>query len=239
VTHLIAGELIKVRTTRTALGFGIAALLLTVASVLITTLAESPNTLEDKRAALAFGGLLAIFLLIYGAVGATGEYRHRTLAPAVLIAPDRFRLVIARSIAYGLTAVVFAVAIGALTFALGIPLLGDTNGPDLALGDYAGLAVGGVMTAVFCALIGVGAGTLVRNQVATIVGLLVWLFVAEPLVGLINDDFPKYTIGIALGALGEGGNGDSSMLTAAFVLGAWAFLLSIAGALVDRRRDVD
>jgi hypothetical protein len=239
VTHLIAGELIKVRTTRTALGFGIAALLLTIATVLITTLAASPDTLADKRSALAFGGLLAIFLLIFGAVGSTGEYRHRTLAPAVLIAPDRFRLVVARTIAYGLTSVALGLAIGAVAFGLGIPLLADASGPDLVFRDYAGLAAGGVMTGVFCAVIGVGVGTLIRNQVATIVGLLIWLFVAEPLVGLINDDFPKYTIGIALGALGEGGNGDSSMLTAALVLGGWAALLSIAGALIDRRRDVD
>jgi hypothetical protein len=239
MTNLVAGELIKVRTTRTALGFGIATALLTIATVVISTRAADPSTIAEKRSALAFGGVLAIFLLIYGVVGATGEYRHRTLAPAVLIAPDRFRLVVARSIAYGLTAVAFALAMGSVAFGLGIPLLGDAHGPDLAFGDYAGLAVGGLLTAVLCAVIGVGVGTLVRNQVAGVVGLLVWLFVAEPLVGLIDDDWPTYTIGVALGALGEGGNGDASMLAAALVLGAWAGGLSIAGALVDRRRDVD
>ena len=43
--RLIAGELIKVRTTRTALGFGAAALLLVVAGVTITILAGHPDTL--------------------------------------------------------------------------------------------------------------------------------------------------------------------------------------------------
>jgi len=50
--RLVAGELIKVRTTRTALGFAAASLLLVLASVLITILAGHPDTIEDKRAAL-------------------------------------------------------------------------------------------------------------------------------------------------------------------------------------------
>jgi ABC-2 type transport system permease protein len=238
MTRLLAGELIKVRTTRTALGFGIVAVLLTVATVLITILAGNPKALEDRRTALAFGGPLAVVLLIYGVVGATGEYRHRTVAPAVLIAPDRFRLVVARSLAYGLTAAVFGIAMGVVAFGLGVPLLGD-GGANLAFSDYAGVAVGGVTTAVLCAVLGVGAGTLVRNQVAAVVGVLVWLFILEPLVGVIDDDWTKYTIGIASGALGEGGNVDASMLTAVLVLVSWATALSVGGALVDRHRDVE
>ena len=42
--------------------------------------------------------------MVFGVVGATGEYRHRTVAPAVLIAPDRLRLLVARALAYGVTA---------------------------------------------------------------------------------------------------------------------------------------
>ena len=42
--------------------------------------------------------------MVFGVVGATGEYRHRTVAPAVLIAPDRLRLLLARALAYAVTA---------------------------------------------------------------------------------------------------------------------------------------
>ena len=84
MTALIRGGMIKVRTTRTALGFGISAVLLVLAFVLITILAGDPTTAQEKRDAFNVGGALSVPLLLFGIVGATGEFRHRTLAPAVL-----------------------------------------------------------------------------------------------------------------------------------------------------------
>jgi hypothetical protein len=237
--RLLAGELIKVRTTRTALGFGIAALVLALATVLISTLAADLETIRDKRGALAFGAIISILLLVYGVVGATGEFRHRTLAPAVLIAPDRFRLVAARTLAYALTAGALGLAVGSLVFGVGVPLLGQEAGPGLDTTDYVGLFTGGILAALLCAALGVGVGTLIRNQVAAVVGLFLWIFVAEPLATVIDDDLTQYTIGVSLGAVGEAGNVESSMLTAVLVLSAWTAVLFVAGALVDRRRDVD
>jgi ABC-2 type transport system permease protein len=239
VTRLLTGEMIKVRTTRTALGFGIAAILLTIAHVLISILSGKPIAIQDKRAALDFGGPVAVVLLVYGAVGATGEFRHRTLAPAVLIAPDRFRLVVARIGAYALSAGVFGVVMAVVAFAPGLPLLADRAGTDLVFSDYASIATGGLLAVILSAALGVGVGTLVRNQVAAVVGIFVWLLILEPLVGLIDEDWVKYTILTATGALGQGGNSDASMLTAALVLTSWTAALSLGGVLVDRRRDVD
>ena len=239
MNRLLAGELIKVRTTRTALGFGIAALLLALLAVLSVSLAGDPVTIRDKRGAIGFGSVISAVLLIYGVVGATGEFRHRTLAPAVLIAPDRFRLVVARTVAYALTAGVLGIAVGALVFLVGLLLLAGERGPDLDAMDCVGVFAGGVLATVLCAALGVGVGTLVRNQVAAVVGLLVWLFVGEPLVSVIDGDLVQYTISTSAGALGQGGNGDASMLSAALVLSAWAATAGVIGALVDRRRDVE
>ena len=50
------GQLLKLRTTRTALGFTAAVVVLTLAIVLITILAGDPRTIADKRSALAVGG---------------------------------------------------------------------------------------------------------------------------------------------------------------------------------------
>jgi ABC-2 type transport system permease protein len=239
VTRLLRGELIKVRTTRTALGFGLAAVLLTLANVLLTILAGDPVSVQDKRSAMSFGGVLSIILLIYGIVGATGEFRHRTLAPAVLIAPDRVRLFVARMGAYGLSAGLFGVLMGAGAFAIGVPLLAGTAGPDLGGSDYLSVAVGGLSAAILCAVLGVAFGTLVRNQVQAVVGLFVWILVLEPLVGFASENYTKFTIGISTGSLAVGGNHDSKMLTAAVVLTAWTAALAVVGALVDRRRDVE
>jgi ABC-2 type transport system permease protein len=239
VTRLFAGELIKVRTTRTAVGFSVAALLLMLASVLLSILAGKPTALVDKRSAIDFGGPVSIVLMIYGAVGATGEFRHRTLAPAVLIAPDRVRLVVARIGAYGASAAVFGVAIAITALAVGIPLLSGRAGPDLSSSDIISIAGGGLSAIVLSAALGVGAGTLVRNQVATVVGIFVWLLILEPLVGLLGDEWVKFTIGAAGHALSVGGSEDASMLTGAVVLASWTASVSILAALVDRRRDVE
>jgi hypothetical protein len=237
--RLLTGEMIKVRTTRTAFGFGAAAVLLTLATVLISILAGDLTALEDKRNALNFGGAISIVLLLYGAVGATGEFRHRTLAPAVLIAPDRLRLVLARIGAYKLTALGFGVVMGIVALGLGAALRGGEPGQALATSDYVKLAAGGLIAVAAAAAIGVGVGTLVRNQVAAVVGILVWLSILEPLVGAIDDRWTKYTLGETISRVGLGGTGTMGFGASILLLVAWTLVLCTAGALLDRRRDVD
>src|SRR4051794_32117222 len=186
MTRLLRGEMIKVRTTRTALGFGAAAVLLTLAATLISILASDLVALADKRDALNFGGGVGIVLLLFGAVGATGEFRHRTLAPAVLIAPDRFRLLLARLAAYSFTALLFGIAMAVISLGIGAALMGGEPGPALATSDYVKIGVGGLLDVVLGAAIGVGVGTLVRNQVFAVIGILVWLTILEPLTGLLH-----------------------------------------------------
>jgi hypothetical protein len=239
MSRLLAGELIKVRTTRTALGFGSAAVLLALAATLIPILASDVTSLDDKRNVVNFGGGLGIVLLLFGAVGATGEFRHRTLAPAVLIAPDRMRLVLARLAAYALTALLVGVIIAAVVIVIGLALLGGEPGPQLSGDDYVKLAAGGVIAVVMAAAIGVGVGTLVRNQVAAVVGALVWLSILEPLVGVIDTHWTKYTLGETLCRVGQGGNGDMAWGPSIALLVAWALVWCAGAVLVDRRRDVE
>ena len=239
MTRLINGELIKVRTTRTALGFGAASVLLVLALVLISFLAGDPTNVDDKRDALNVGGVLSVPLLIFGIVGATGEYRHRTIAPAVLIAPGRARLTVARLIAYMLTGLLFGAVMVVVALVVGLPLAGD--GEDLATSDILTIAGGGLLVSVLTVALGVGVGVLVRNQVAGVVGALIWLFILSPVLGLIDDDLPNYTTLPAAGVAGGGsGDGDSlSYGTAVIVLVAWAVVFFAAGLLLERRRDVD
>jgi ABC-2 type transport system permease protein len=236
---LVQGELIKLRTTRTALGFAGAALLLVVATVLIIGLAGDPRTLDDKRGAINIATTLSFVLLLFGVVGATGEYRHRTLAPALLISPDRGRLSVARILAYAGCAAAVALLMLVVAVGLGIPLLAGTPGPALGVGDYVRAGVGGVLAAMLSAALGAGIGVLVRNQVAAVVGTLVWFFVLEPLVPVISEDAGRFTINAAASALG-GAHGDHLLGFggAAATLATWAVVLVALGVLVDRRRDV-
>jgi ABC-2 type transport system permease protein len=236
---LVRGEAIKVRSTRTALGFASAILLLVLAVVLLSILAGDPRTVDDKRDALAFGSVVSLPLAIFGLVGATGEYRHQTLAPALLVAPGRVRLLLARTIAYAATGALIALAMLVLTFALGIPLLAGTKGPDLATADYVRLGIGGVVGAARCAALGVGIGTLVRNQVAAVVGFVVYLFIAEPLVSLLSDTASKYSLGQVQTAVAASQGGELLPWgLALLVLVGWAALAVTVGAVADSGRDV-
>jgi ABC-2 type transport system permease protein len=239
LSALLRGELIKVRTTRTALGFATASVLLVVAYVLVSLLAGDPTTVSEKRDALNVGGVLSVPLLIFGIVGATGEYRHRTLAPAALIAPDRTRLTLARLLAYLLTAIAVGVAMVVVALVIGLPLLSSQLGPDLAGEDYRRVIGGGLIVASLTAALGVGVGVLVRNQVAGVVGALIWLFILSPLLGLIDEGLPNYTTLPAAGVAG-GSQGDGlSWGGAVAVLVVWALVFNVLGLLAEKRRDID
>jgi hypothetical protein len=237
VIPLINGELIKVRTTRTALGFGAASVLLVLALVLLVSLTSDPISVDEKRDALNVGGVLSVPLLIFGIVGATGEYRHRTIAPAVLIAPGRARLTVARLVAYVMTALLVGVAMVVVALVVGLPLLG--GGEDLAGSDIVAVAGGGLLVATLTTALGVGIGVLVKNQVAGVVGALIWLFILSPALQLIDDDLYTYTTLPAAGAAGHGGNETLAFGTAVIVLAVWAAVFFAAGLLLERRRDVD
>ena len=102
MTALIRGELIKTVSTRTLLGYAVTGVALAIANVVIVTqFSGELVTVSDKQEAIAG---LPIIVLLFGLVGATGEYRHRTAAPAALVAGrDRALLLLARASAYALT----------------------------------------------------------------------------------------------------------------------------------------
>jgi hypothetical protein len=92
---------------------------------------------------------------------------------------------------------------------------------------------------MLCCALGVGIGVLLRNQVAGVVGSLVWLLILEPLLPLIADDLAKGSILNAAGTLGGAQSDELSWAGALLVLGVWAGVFVVAGLLVDARRDVD
>jgi ABC-2 type transport system permease protein len=83
MSALMRGELIKAVTTRTLFGYAALGVALAIANVLIVTLSKDLVTVADKQEAIAG---LPMLLILFGLVGAAGEYRHRTVAPAALAA---------------------------------------------------------------------------------------------------------------------------------------------------------
>jgi ABC-2 type transport system permease protein len=137
MTALLRGELIKVVTTRTLLGYAALGLALAIANALIVTLSEDLTTVPEKQQAVAG---LPMLLILFGLVGAAGEYRHRTAAPAAVAAGGRRgRLLLARAGAYALSGLMLGALAAAVTLAVGLPLLSGEPGPALGSGEIAAL----------------------------------------------------------------------------------------------------
>jgi ABC-2 type transport system permease protein len=237
MTALLRGELIKVVTTRTLLGYAALGLALAIANALIVTLSEDLTTVPEKQQAIAG---LPMLLILFGLVGAAGEYRHRTAAPAAVAAGGRRgRLLLARAGAYALTGLMLGALAAAVTLAVGLPLLSGEPGPALGSGEIAAVASGSVVGAALCAIMGVAAGTLVRSQVAGVVGALILMFVATPLLLHVNETAAELTpFGAALAFAGDPTADKLSWGSAGLVLAAWTVPLLLAATVVERRRDL-
>ncbi|MGH3006096.1 MAG: ABC transporter permease [Gaiellaceae bacterium] len=237
MTALIRGELIKTVSTRTALGYLAIGAALAIVNVVIVSQFSVLDTVSDKRDALAG---LPILLLLFGLVGAAGEYRHGTAAPAALMARrGRGWLLVARAGAYAATGLAIAAVMVAVSLAVGLPLVANEPGPKLPVSDIALVAGGSLVAAALSATVGVAVGALVRNQVASVVGALILAFLGMELLAAVNEDAVGFTpFGAAAILAGDPGGGTFSLGAAALVMAIWTTPLLIAAIAAERRRDL-
>jgi ABC-2 type transport system permease protein len=238
MTALVRAELLKVVSTRTVLGFAAAGVAVNVLNVLVITLAS--GTLDDmgeKKEALS--GLPVVPLLL-GLVGAAGEYRHRTAAPAALAARrDRGTLLLGRAAAYALAGLALGALMAAVALGLGLPLLTDQPGPAVGAGDAAIVVVGSLLACTLSAILGAAVGALVRNQVAGVVVVLLVSFVITPLISAVDESLANVTPFGAAGVLATMTHDTTLSLGAAgVVLAAWTGALLLVAITIERGRDV-
>jgi hypothetical protein len=178
--------------------------------------------------------------MLFGLVGAAGEYRHRTAAPAALAAGGRRgRVLLARAGAYAIGGLALGALSAAVALALGLPLLSREPGSGLGSGTIGAVAAGSAVGAALCATMGVAAGALVRNQVVGVVGALLLMFVAMPLLNLVDETAAAVTpFGAAVVLAGDPTGDTLSPGGAALVLGAWTAPLLLAAIVFERRRDL-
>ena len=248
MTAQLRSELLKLRTTRTNLallawmiGLVVLVVALHVLSFGIGALTRDSNQMKILGLGTSIGALFAALL---GAMSITGEFRTGTIRPTLLVTPRRTRVVTAKVMASMLAGVGVGLVAEALTAgaeAAGLAVRGVHL--ELGGGDYAQLLAGGALAAALFAAIGVGVGALVRNQVATVVGLCVWLLFLEP---LLLGDVPsaaKYAPEASAGAIAGAIQSQTADTLIAPALGivllaAYAALAGLAGTLLITRRDV-
>ena len=241
MSALVGAELLKLRTTRTAFWFLVAIVLLTLAVDAVNFATTDFHGKHDVEIAFSGAGIAAALLMILGIVGTTGEHRHGTITSAFLATPERRRVVAAKVVAYLITGALLGAASVAVSFAVGIPWLSARDAPLelLDAGDYLGLAASGIAVAALSGAVGVGIGAIVRNQVAAVVGTLLYLFLLEPVAGLVNSEVAAYLVGNTQNSLAGGDLEDSlDRLPAGLVLAGWVLLLGWLGIVFEEQRDV-
>ncbi|MBN8883796.1 MAG: ABC transporter permease [Salana multivorans] len=132
-----------------------------------------------------------VFPLVLGALSVTGEFRHQTLTPTFLAVPHRGVALLAKGIVQLVLGMVFGVVAFLGTMAAGGSVIAATGG-DAALGSGETwlLVLRGVVGMGLWAVIGVGFGALIRNQVAAIVVILALTQFVEPLlrsIAMLNE----------------------------------------------------
>ena len=182
----IKAELLKIRSTRTTIGLVLGMVALILLFALLGGLLSKPpdlESVEDQRGQLGVGSLAGVFSALAGIMLVTSEYRFGTIRPTFLFNPRRSRVITAKLAAGLLAGIVFGLIGEGLGFGIGYVILsarGITYALDggqtalLLLGTLAGIALWGAL--------GVGLGTILRNQVGAIIGLLAWGFVVENLL---------------------------------------------------------
>jgi len=259
--RLVRSELLKIRSTRLWWGLLIGVIALTAVQAGATAGfagadlgagqgrapgLDEPETIRGVYAGAAFAGSY-IFALVLGIAGMTGEYRYQTATPTFLASPRRSRVVLAKGVAqlgfglaYGALALLTALVVGGVVIAV--------RGHDLGF-DTPGLVRAGVLGVVAVGLwgtIGMGIGTLIRNQVAAImVGVFV-TFLLEPLLSLGLDaldlgNVAQWLPTNASAALTSPSEATLSLLdwwVGGLVMAAYAVAFAGLGVALSVRRDV-
>jgi len=250
MTRLVRAEWTKLFTTKVWLGLLLGSIVLVVGfSVLFTAFAGNAesgippvgSSLYEELA-LSQGANANILFLILGIIGMTQEYRHRTATPTFLTTPKRGHVVVAKLLAYAAASAAFALVVVAVNYVV-VAIHAGARGAAPAL-DAENAAVLGrsALALIIYAVIGVGIGALLKNQVGAIVGGLVYLFVIEPVIRSIpaTAGAYKWMPGGALEALTATFEGPELLAgwQGALLLIGYGLLAALLGTLLAVRRDV-
>lgn len=207
-------------------------------------LAAGPlNTARGLSAALASPDYALILAMVLGAVIASGEFRHRTATWTYLAAPARARVLTAKCAAALAAGALFGLAASVANTAVGLSFVA-AHGYHLALGPETIIryAAGDTLACALVTALGVGAGTLIRSQIAAVITVFAWSFLIEGILGALTASvaaYLPYQAAISLaGAPLTGGGTPLPFAAAAAVIAAAALVLAAAAARITLPKDI-
>ncbi len=195
-----------------------------------------------------------IFPILLGVLIVTGEFRHRTLIPTFLATPRRATVLLAKLVTgaivgagLGIVAVVATVGPAAAVFAAA------GNDTHVTSADNLAMMARMVLAFVLWTWVGLGLGSIVRNQVAAIVIALVFTQLVEqlirtaavftpeidPIARVLPSAASDTLTGSNFYVMMGGPAATSEWWMGAIVLAIYAIALTAIGAITTWRRDVD
>jgi ABC-type transport system involved in multi-copper enzyme maturation permease subunit len=166
----------------------------------------------QQRSLFGSAGFNSIFALVFGIIGMAGEYKQGTITPTFLASPRRWRVVLAKAVAYGLAGFLLGVVSTALVAAISYAGLAIKD-IDVVMpaSEVFALLGGGTAAATFYGVLGVAIGAVIPNQIAALIAVL--------------SGSPN--LGATL-----------SLWAAAGVLAAWCVALLTMGSVVTESKDI-
>ncbi|MGH2805773.1 MAG: hypothetical protein ACRDKT_00710 [Actinomycetota bacterium] len=235
----LVSEVRKLVSTRTVYWFLLGAAGLSIASVFSISGQDASEMAKpfQEQQFLFLSTFVKLLIVVVGIRIVTDEYRYGTVMPTFTFSPRRHTVVASKAVVAAVTGVVIAIAAEAVLLGTAAAVF-SMNNVDLVIGSAGTRALlGGVVAGGLWAVIGVGVGAIVRNQVAAIVGTFVWLMALEEMLRTRLGDLGNYLPGQGGFALSLGFSTRISLMGAATML-VYAALGLAAGALVTKRTDM-
>ncbi|WP_435300554.1 ABC transporter permease [Timonella sp. A28] len=193
-----------------------------------------------------------VFPALIGVLSFTGEFRHKTITPTLLAVPKRGRILWAKMCAaipmgvfYGLGGTFGCVALGGLVLSVG------GVDPQLGSADTWEIIGRSVLSTTIWLIVGVALGSIITNQVAAIVTLIVFTQFIEPIARIAlpaapgGDAIAQYLPGGAGDAIAGGSfyalSSSTELLplwAAIAVLLGYAVLFAAIGRVTTLKRDI-
>jgi ABC-2 type transport system permease protein len=262
VNRLVRAELRKLLTVRLTAALLAAALGLTALfATLEGSRAGSPGggvaaigTAAGLRTVTTVTGFAMLVAAALGAIVAAGEFRQGTASLTYMATPARGRVLLAKALVAIGAGAVFGLLAGGLALGIGLAFAAAKGAPvALSAATLARHLAGAICGAAALAALGVGLGTLVRSQLAAVIGIFVSAIVIESVLGGLFTSlrpFLPYTAATTLAGVRLGGaafgpaHGESGVagplpfVVALALLAAAAALVSLLAARTTLRRDV-
>jgi ABC-2 type transport system permease protein len=204
-----------------------------------------PHTTQQRRNLVGSGFQGYLFALLLGTLIVTTEFRHKTVTTSFLVTPLRPKLIAAKLLTAAILGAALAVVmLVATVIGGGLTLAARGGSFSDMVHQIPSVAPGFILVFALFAVLGVGVGSVLTNQVAAIIVVLGWFVILEGiLTSLVHSAFKWVPTGAAVAASNlTRDRGDDFGLfhwwQGALLMLFYGVAFAIIGSLILNRRDI-